>query len=136
MACLGCQLANGLVDSKIIYEDEYVACLLDIAPLNDGHTLIVPKRHLRELDELDEETMRAVMNASATVSRALKRTYGPDGISVMQNGGVFNDLDHFHLHVFPRYRGDGFGWLEPSGGEHQSLEQVRMRMLEAMADGA
>lgn len=111
--CIGCRLANKLLDSHTVYEDDFVICLLDIAPLNEGHVLILPKIHYVEVDELDEITANSIMKASATIAKALKKQFEPDGISIIQNGGRFNDLTHYHMHVFPRYEGDGFAWIEP-----------------------
>lgn len=114
MNCLGCRLANGEEEAQIIFENKNVSCFLDINPINEGHTLILPKAHVRELTEIDAELMGSIMDAASQISQALQRVYQPDGISMMQNGGMFNDLNHFHLHLFPRYRKDGFGWLEPT----------------------
>ncbi|MGC0151641.1 HIT family protein [Chromobacterium vaccinii] len=102
MACLGCALANGGEAAHMVYENEHVACFLDHDPFDEGHTLIVPKRHVVELEALDEAQAAAVMAAARQVSLAIKRLYHPDGITVCQNGGVFNELGHFHLHVVPR----------------------------------
>jgi len=112
--CLGCRLAHNLQDTYTVYEDDSVACLLDIAPLNEGHVLILPKKHYVDVDELDVVTAHAVMKASAHIAKALKRQFQPDGITVIQNGGKFNDLNHYHMHVFPRYEEDGFAWVEPA----------------------
>jgi histidine triad (HIT) family protein len=114
MQCLGCQLANNLIESYIIYENDLVTCILDIAPLNEGHILILPKEHYHDIDDLDEITANEIMKTSAVIARLLKIQYHPDGITVMQNGGKFNDLTHYHLHLFPRYVSDGFAWVEPS----------------------
>ncbi|MCD0494618.1 HIT family protein [Chromobacterium violaceum] len=102
MACLGCRLANGREAIHTVYEDDFVTCLLDHDPFSEGHTLIIPKRHAVELEELDAPLAKAVMEASQIVSRAIKLLYRPDGITICQNGGVFNELTHFHLHVVPR----------------------------------
>lgn len=128
--CLGCRLALGLQKAHIVWEDERVTCLLDIAPLSEGHTLILPKSHAVDVDELDVETAASVMKASMLLSRAIKAAYKPDGISIMQNGGLFNDLHHYHMHVFPRYEGDGFAWQEPvnSGSADKRLEQTKRRL--------
>lgn len=113
MSCFGCRLANQLVETNVVFKDDYITCILDIDPLNEGHTLILPKTHFKELEEIDEPTLKSIMNASVIITKALKVIYKPDGISVIQNGGIFNDLDHYHMHVFPRYKDDGFGWEEP-----------------------
>ena len=128
MTCLGCQLANQLIETHVVYEDKWVTCILDIDPLNEGHTLILPKTHLRELDELDDFTLQSVMKASLLLSTALKKIYKPDGISILQNGGSFNDLDHYHMHVFPRYKEDGFGWTEPATSSKAPLHVVKSNL--------
>ena len=106
--CLGCSLANKKLPTNIVYEDNYVACVLDHAPFNEGHTLILPKQHFVDVDELDSETANAIMSASILLSKALKQLYKPDGITVTQNGGIFNELTHYHMHVVPRYKEQSF----------------------------
>jgi histidine triad (HIT) family protein len=108
--CRFCQLANGTIGCLMVYQNEHVACFLDKDPISRGHTLVVPKKPYRDVDELDFETAVQVMKASMLISKALKAAYRPDGITIMQNGGAFNDVGHYHLHVFCRYHGDGFGW--------------------------
>lgn len=106
--CLGCRLTNKIQPSNVVYENDYVTCFLDHAPFNEGHTLILPKQHFVDVDELDEETASAIMSASILLSKALKQLYKPDGITVTQNGGIFNELTHYHMHVVPRYKNQSF----------------------------
>jgi histidine triad (HIT) family protein len=112
--CLGCQLANKVIETNTVYENELVTCILDIAPLNEGHILILPKQHYLDVDDMDEITANEIMKTSAMLARLLKAQFQPDGISIIQNGGKFNELTHYHMHVFPRYESDGFSWVEPS----------------------
>ncbi|TYS58546.1 HIT family protein [Sutcliffiella horikoshii] len=136
--CLGCRLSNKTEDIYMVYEDDYVTCFLDHAPFNEGHTLILPKQHFLDVDELDDKTANAIIKASILLSKALKRLYQPDGITINQNGGVFNDLTHYHMHVVPRYKGQWFGefYREEVVGEVdvRELERVRERMVEAIAE--
>lgn len=106
--CLGCQLSNHQLPTYIVYENEYVTCILDHAPFNSGHTLILPKQHNLDVEELDSSTSNAIMDASKLISKALKLAYHPDGITICQNGGIFNELTHYHMHVIPRYEGQSF----------------------------
>ncbi|MFH5182081.1 HIT family protein [Paenibacillus sp. TAB 01] len=133
-ACLGCRLALGIEPAHIVYEDERITCLLDIEPLSEGHTLILPKSHALDVDELDRDTALAVMDASIRLSGVLKALYRPDGITVIQNGGRFNDLRHYHMHVFPRYAGDGFAWMEPaaSGLARKRLGLTKGQMIQGL----
>jgi len=114
MECLGCRIVKQLEpEVNVVYEDDDIISVLDIAPFNEGHILILPKEHYHDLEEINQQTLTAIMNASITISRMLKKIYKPDGISICQNGGVFNDLNHYHMHVIPRFKGDGFTWSEP-----------------------
>jgi diadenosine tetraphosphate (Ap4A) HIT family hydrolase len=99
-----------MVRSLVVYEDDLVTCFLSKEPISEGHTLVVPKKPYLDSDELDTQTAEHIMRASMLVSKALKSIYHPDGISIMQNGGAFNDVGHYHMHVFCRFTGDGFGW--------------------------
>lgn len=135
MDCLGCRIANGIEpDLHIVYENERITCVLDIAPFNEGHTLILPKKHCLDVEELDSGTAYAVMDASQKLSVVIKSFFQPDGISICQNGGKFNDLAHYHMHLIPRYEGDGFCWSEPlhPHGAEQRLSQTKEKMVEAL----
>ncbi len=110
--CLGCRLSNQLETVNIVYENEYVCCILDIEPFNEGHTLILPKKHYLDTEELDGETANAITIASMTISKAIKKLFHPDGITICQNGGKFNDLTHYHMHVIPRFEGEPFYYEE------------------------
>lgn len=110
--CLGCRLSNQLEPVNVVYENDYVCCFLDIEPFNEGHTLILTKTHYLDVEELDIETANAIMIASMTISKALKKIFNPDGITICQNGGKFNDLMHYHMHVIPRFEGEPFYYEE------------------------
>jgi diadenosine tetraphosphate (Ap4A) HIT family hydrolase len=63
MNCLGCNLANQKAKVNVVFEDDYVCCILDHNPYNEGHVLILPKKHIRYFDELDENTANSVFKA-------------------------------------------------------------------------
>lgn len=134
MECLGCRIANGIEPNlNIVYENELITCVLDIAPFNEGHTLILPKKHYLDVEEIDSNTAYAIMKASQTLSIIIKKVFKPDGISICQNGGKFNDLTHYHMHLIPRYEGDGFTWSEPlyPDGAEKRLSQTKEKMVRA-----
>ncbi|MGO4544018.1 HIT family protein [Paenibacillus sp. 2TAB23] len=137
MECLGCRIANGIEPNlNIIYENELITCALDIAPFNEGHTLILPKKHYLDVEEIDQETAYGIMDASKMLSTVLKRLFKPDGISICQNGGKFNDLTHYHMHLIPRYEGDGFSWSEPlhPHGAEQWLPRTKENILKVLSN--
>ncbi|MFJ7935584.1 HIT family protein [Sporosarcina sp. NPDC096371] len=108
MNCVGCDLANKHERVHVVFEDEYICCFLDHDPFNEGHVLILPKEHYYDADELDEDTALSIMKASMLISKAIKRLFSPDGITICQNGGIFNELTHYHMHVVPRYKDQSF----------------------------
>lgn len=93
-----------------IYEDEKVMAFMDMEPINEGHVLLVTKEHYLDVDEIPDDILAHLMVISKKIVSVLKEIYNPDGYSIMQNGGKFNDVGHYHLHIFPRYENDGFGW--------------------------
>jgi len=127
-------LANGLVTSEIVYENKFVTCILDHIPLNEGHVLVLPKGHYSDLDQLDDIVAAEIIRSSILMSKAIKSLYKPDGVTVIQNSGVFNDLGHYHMHVFPRYKLDGFGWIEPehSGKAKNKLNENGLALIEML----
>ncbi|MEO9383036.1 HIT family protein [Chromobacterium phragmitis] len=136
MKCLGCRLAIGRETIHTVYEDDFVTYLLDHDPFSEGHALIVPKRHAVEREELDDPLAKTVMETSQIVSRAIKLLYRPDGITLCQNGGVFNELTHFHLHAVPRTAERPFSefWsAERTNPQNQQLSHTREMLSSSIA---
>ena len=127
--CIFCN--KDKIATDIFYEDEFVMAFLDFEPINEGHVLIVTKEHYFDIDEIPDDVLSHLIIIAKKIVKALKDLYNADGYSIMQNGGEFNDIGHFHLHIFPRYKDDGFGWTY---GEDKKLvnseiaERIRERM--------
>ena len=137
MECLGCRIANGIEPNlNIVYENEFITCVIDIDPFNEGHTLILPKQHYLDIDEVDLKTAYAIIDASRKLSITLKSVFKPDGIRICQDGGIFNDLNHYHMHLIPRYQGDEFPWGEPlnPNGAEKRLRQTKERILKTLKE--
>lgn len=135
MECLGCKLANEEEKIYKIYKDDYVTCFLDHAPFYPGHTLIVPKQHVVEVDELNDVVAKSVMDASKLIAKAIKIVYKPDGVTVCQNGGVFNELTHYHMHIVPRYKERSFAefyMVQPGEKQNHNLEETQNLLKEAI----
>lgn len=109
--CLFCKIVKGEINSKKVYEDDLVLAFLDIEPINKGHMLLIPKKHYLDGDDMPEELYLHLMKISRELITNIKKEYKPDGYSIMQNGGEFNDIGHYHLHIFPRYMNDKFSWI-------------------------
>lgn len=118
--CIFCHKEK--IATDIVYEDDMVMAFMDMDPINEGHVLLVPKKHYLDVDEMPDEILTHLMVVSKKIVAVLKEIYKPDGYSIMQNGGEFNDVGHYHLHIFPRYRGDGFGWTFGEGVKNVNAE--------------
>lgn len=132
--CLGCRLANEKERVFIIYENDLVSCILDHVPHHPGHTLILPKRHKVEVIEFSEKESFSIMKASQLVAQAIQALYEPSGITICQNGGIYNDLTHYHMHVIPRNEeADRFGELFYGNAEvdqhSEALEKTQEKMM-------
>lgn len=126
--CIFCDIANKRIDANVVYEDNLVIAFLDCNPINEGHVLLIPKVHYLDIDEFPVEVLKHLVEVSQKLVVAIKQVYQPDGYSIMQNGGRFNDIGHYHLHIFPRYENDGFGWdFSEEAFEHSEkvAEQLR-----------
>ncbi|RBP22111.1 MULTISPECIES: HIT family protein [Bacillus] len=135
MECLGCKLANEEEIIYKVYEDDYVTCFLDHAPFYPGHTLIVPKKHVLEVDELDDVVAKSIMDASKLIAKAIKALYKPDGITICQNGGIFNELTHYHMHIVPRYKERSFAefyTVQPGENQSHGFEEAQVLLKEAI----
>ena len=103
MNCLFCKIINNEIPCFKIYEDDRVLAFLDINPDSDGHTLIIPKKHFIDLDDIDLETLECINKASKKIKKLLEKKLGCTGMSLLQNNGIVQEVKHFHLHLKPQY---------------------------------
>lgn len=109
--CIFCKIANGEIPSATIYEDEDFCVILDLSPASKGHALILPKEHYANLFELDDEKAGKVLVVAKKVITKMKEILNCDGYNLVQNNGeaAGQTVNHFHLHLIPRYEGDNVG---------------------------
>jgi histidine triad (HIT) family protein len=111
--CIFCSIIRGKKPATKVYEDAAVAVIMDIKPITAGHMLVIPKVHRELLTEMDDDSIKAVFSAAKMVGNALKKSkLRCRGINYLLSDGAEagQEVFHVHLHVIPRYRGDGF-WL-------------------------
>ena len=103
--CIFCKIIDGSIPSAKIYEDEHVYAFMDIMPLTKGHALIIPKNHKENVYELSEEEAANLFKVVPKIATALKDTFGPVGMNLINNNGApaGQSVYHFHLHFVPRY---------------------------------
>lgn len=109
--CTFCEIVEGRAEASVVYQDEVALVFMDLNPITPGHLLVVPRVHAVGLEDLDETTGAHVWSVAHRMARALRRSgLRCEGINVFLADGqaAFQDVFHFHLHVFPRYPGDEF----------------------------
>ena len=106
--CIFCKIIRGEIPSYKVYEDEHVVAFLDINPLNPGHTLVVPKKHVENILDADPETIARLFTAVQKVAKLLIEKLGAKGVNILHNAGreANQEIMHFHVHVIPRYAKD------------------------------
>ncbi|MDP2944013.1 MAG: HIT family protein [bacterium] len=107
--CIFCKIINKEIPSYKVYEDEKMLAFLDIAPINSGHTLIVPKNHYVNLEAIPTEELSALMSTVKKVGALLKDKLGVSGYNITANNDPIAGqlIPHLHFHVIPRREGDG-----------------------------
>ncbi len=105
MDCIFCKMAKGEIPCYKFYENDKVMAFLDINPDSDGHTLIIPKKHFTDLDDIDLDTLKSINEASKIVKKILEDKLGCIGVSLLQNNGSVQEVKHYHLHLKPYYKG-------------------------------
>ena len=104
MDCVFCKIMEGSIPSYTIYEDKVVKIFLDINPNVNGHLLIVPKKHILDLNDMDNDTLIHIMNLARKYRSILEEKLNIDGLTLVQNNGMIQDVKHYHLHLKPYYK--------------------------------
>lgn len=103
MDCVFCKIINKEEDAYVVYEDEYVIAILDKYPVSKGHTLVMPKKHYRDLLEIPEDELCHVINVVKLMAMAVKEGLKAPGVRIVQNNGpeAGQVIFHMHFHVIP-----------------------------------
>ena len=116
--CIFCKLLAGEAEASFVYRDGSCAAFMDIQPVNPGHLLVVPNRHAPYLADLAEEEGAQLFRVARRLAAALRGSgLKCEGVNFFLADGeaAMQEVFHAHLHVFPRYGGDGFGLKFPPG---------------------
>jgi histidine triad (HIT) family protein len=105
--CLFCEIVRGTVHADVVLETEHMVGFLDHRPVFKGHSLVVPRRHVRTLPDLPPELRDPFLEAGQLLATAVVEGLGAQGSFVAMNNTVSQSVAHLHLHVVPRTRGDG-----------------------------
>ncbi|TKJ32753.1 MAG: hypothetical protein CEE38_22575 [Planctomycetes bacterium B3_Pla] len=114
--CLFCKMVAGQIPVTKVYEDEVVLVFLDIGPISDGHTLVIPRQHFERLDDCPAELLGRVFSSLGKIAGAVATAMNSDGYNLLCNNGraAGQIVEHLHFHIIPRNAGDGLFGNWPS----------------------
>lgn len=106
--CIFCSILAGDMPGEVVMEDEHTVALLDIAPWTRGHAVVIPRRHVTNLYEIDDEELARVHATARRLAIRVRDALGADGVNTLNstNPAAWQTIFHFHVHVIPRYEGD------------------------------
>ena len=131
--CIFCKMVAGQIPTVKIYEDEVVLAFLDIGPLSDGHTLVIPKQHFSKLHDCPADILSEVGLCLGKIGKAVSEAMESEGYNVLCNNGsaAGQVVEHLHFHIIPRNSGDGVfnswpAYKYPEG----KIEQIAAKICE------
>ncbi|MEX0683867.1 MAG: HIT domain-containing protein [Dehalococcoidia bacterium] len=137
--CIFCTILAGEAPASMVSEDDLVVAFVDIRPVSDGHTLVIPRAHYETADQVPEPVAGRMMAVAGRIANALERSgVRMDGYNLwVANGeGAGQEVFHVHLHVLPRFPGDGFGLhFPPDYGrrpEREELDSLAAKVRDAL----
>ena len=125
--CIFCKIIAGDLPGQIVDQDEDTVAFMDVAPATRGHSLVVPRRHVRNLLEIGDQDLAATMRTARRLAGRMTERLGADGVNLINSCGAaaWQSVFHFHIHVIPRYEDDPMRlpWT-PSPGDPERIAAV------------
>lgn len=110
--CIFCKIVKGEIPSAKVYEDDQVYAFLDLGQVTEGHTLVIPKQHARNIFDLPEETAAEIFRRVPKIAAGMKKALPLKGLNILNNNEEIasQSVFHYHIHLIPRYTNkDDFG---------------------------
>jgi len=128
--CIFCKIVEGNIPSSKVYEDDKVLAILDIAPVSKGHVLVLPKKHMGDLTDVPDNLMQSLFSAAKKIGKVQKKVLKADGFNIgMNNGAAAGQVVfHAHVHVIPRFEGDGLEHWPHKQYDEGEMQQVREKL--------
>lgn len=130
MSCIFCRIVSGEIRGEIVARDASTVAFLDVSPLADGHVLVVPVAHVARVEDLSEEQSAALFRTVCALAGPVRAAVGAAGSTIGINNGeaTGQTVPHVHVHIVPRWAGDGAGSVHgifPSGRRREVSEVAR-----------
>lgn len=129
--CLFCKIISGEVPSVKVFEDNKVLAFLDLAPINPGHTLVVPKKHFEDLLSAEEDYLIAISKVIPKIAKAILKAGNYSGFNIgVNNGKVAGQvIPHLHFHIMPRLENDGHELFKGQNSTQEELELIAEKII-------
>ena len=102
--CIFCKIIKGDIPSKTVFEDDVVKVFLDVNPNTEGHMLVVPKKHIADFTEMDDETLTHIHHVIKDMKELIYDKLGAIGLKIVNNYGCEQLVKHYHVHLIPVYK--------------------------------
>jgi len=124
--CIFCKIINGKIPAYKIYEDKDFIAILDIAPVNPGHVLLIPKKHFQLLEEFPEDLAEKLILLAQRLIPKIKKTVRSDSVNFSLNDGKTAGqlIPHVHFHIMPRFDKDGHKLFEGKPLKEEDAERI------------
>jgi histidine triad (HIT) family protein len=138
--CIFCDIIRGAAEVSICYEDAATLAFMDIQPVNNGHTLVVPRQHYESFADLPADIGAHLFDVAMKLGPVIRQVSGAEGMNLVVSSGeaAGQDVYHFHVHLIPRRAGDGFDVPLPFGGsampDRTVLDAMAARIIAVMRD--
>jgi histidine triad (HIT) family protein len=116
--CIFCDIMKGAAEVSVCYEDSRAVAFLDTQPVNQGHTLVVPREHYESFEDLPTDLGMHLFEVAMRLGPIIRKVSGATGMNLIVSSGkeAGQDVYHFHIHLIPRRTGDGFDVPLPFSG--------------------
>tara|TARA_B110000438_G_scaffold68919_1_gene69156 strand:+ start:852 stop:1259 length:408 start_codon:yes stop_codon:yes gene_type:complete len=130
MVCIFCDILSGKREGHIVYEDDSHLAFLDKYPIDDGHTLVITKKHYERITDMDSDDVGKLFSLIPKIAKAVLLGAGADAFSLAQNNGkaAKQIIPHVHVHIIPRYNNKGTVWTKREIPTHEILSELAQKI--------
>ena len=134
MGCIFCDILNGTRNGYLVYEDKDHIAFLDKYPIDDGHTLVIPRKHHEKITDMDSNDVGKIFSLIPKIAKAVLAGAGADAFSLAQNNGkaAKQIIPHVHIHIIPRYNNKGTVWTKRQIPTDEVLSELAVKIKSAM----
>ena len=134
MACIFCDILDGTRNGHIVYEDKDHIAFLDKYPIDNGHTLVIPRKHHEKITDMDPNDVGKIFSLIPKIAKAVLAGSGADAFSLAQNNGkaAKQIIPHVHIHIIPRYNNKGTVWTKRQIPSDDMLSELAAKIRSAL----